>query len=639
MTVKNITRLIVLLTKKEGIPLFFVSQSRYSLAISRSEMRIRMKIITRTWKLLRINFKEILLFEMLYRLAAGGIFFSLFTRGINLAVKYSGYSYLTAKNVAFFLVRPVTILVLLFLLVLGTVLMLIETSSLLSAFQASERYEKLPAYLIFVRGVKRCGYCLHKGNRYLVGMNLLLTVVFHYTILSHGIAHVKSLQDVVKNIGSSTMGSALVLILALVLIGVVLPGCYAIPFAMLHKKQGREAWTESWHLISRHTFSTVVPVLVLNLVLYAGFRILLLISGLLVTLFIYHFVSKSIMLALLLTTYEWLELGCLLAGSIFNMVCNCALLTALYYTARDWEEMAPELLAEENLEKEGTKKTWAMLAAIGVMCCSVCLYDVAENGVRFAKEVFSETEITAHRGSSVEAAENTREAVELAIEQLADYVEIDVQESRDGILILLHDKNFKRTCGVNANPWTMDYAQIQELNAASYMKNGMVSAVPTLQEILECCQGKINLNIELKNNGHDAELPDKVVAMVKAYEMEDQCVFTSTSLSFLERVKELDEELKTGYILSTAYGEFYKNDKVDFFSVNSSILNETNMAVIHERGQEIHAWTVNTKAEIERLKHLGVDNIITDRPVLVREILYREEDTENFLELLRMISK
>ena len=119
--------------------------------------------------------------------------------------------------------------------------------------------------------------------------------------------------------------------------------------------------------------------------------------------------------------------------------------------------------------------------------------------------------------------------------------------------------------------------------------------------------------------------------------MEEQCVFTSMSIPFLERVKELDEECKTGYILSTAYGDFSRNEKVDFFSISSSLLNEKNIAQIHETGREIHAWTVNTKAEAERLKYLDVDNIITDYPVMVREILYREKDTENFLEILLMV--
>ena len=98
-----------------------------------------MKIIKRTIHILCINLKEILLFEILYRLAAGILFFSLFTRGMSLAIKVSGYSYLTTKNIGLFLLRPFTILALLVVLGVGVVLLVIEFASLLAVFQAGER--------------------------------------------------------------------------------------------------------------------------------------------------------------------------------------------------------------------------------------------------------------------------------------------------------------------------------------------------------------------------------------------------------------------------------------------------------------------------------------------------------------------
>lgn len=274
---------------------------------------------------------------------------------------------------------------------------------------------------------------------------------------------------------------------------------------------------------------------------------------------------------------------------------------------------------------------------LSVLIFFAFLYDVVENGIQLAKNVLVETEITAHRGSSMEAPENTLFAVQLAIEQMADYVEIDVQLSKDGEVILLHDKNFKRTCNDGRSPWNMTLEEIKKLNAAAYMPGHERAYVPTLREVLEYCKDKVNLNIELKNNGHDDELPYKVSDLVREYNMENQCVYTSTSLPFLEQMKELDEKSKIGYILSTAYGDFSQNERVDFFSISSSLLNEKNITQIHETGREIHAWTVNTKTEIERMKYLHVDNIITDYPVLVREILYREEDTENFFEFLMTV--
>ncbi len=599
-----------------------------------------MKTIQRTIRILSVNLKEILLFEIIYRLVAGVMFFSLVTREITLAIKYSGYSYLTAKNIGFFLMKPFTIFMLLLIVIEGIILLVIESASLLAAFQAGERCEKLPSYRIFIRGVKKCRFYLKKKNFYVIGMNFFLVLVFHYGLISKGIAHIKPASDLVKTIGQSTVGSGLLVFLAVLVIFLFLPGLYTIHFGILNKKSEKEAWKESWRLVSRHTISAVLHMLFLNLILYLIFRFVLILLTVVSALIIYNFVSKSITLALFLTTYNWLEVGCLLAASILNSVSNWALLTGLYYTMRDKEKMAPELLVSEEEEQwssRKTRRTWKILEVVWFAFFCVFLYDVVENGIRFAREALVETEITAHRGSSVEAPENTLEAIELAIEQMANYVEIDVQESLDGEIILLHDKSFKRTCGINKNPWSMTLEEIKNLNAANYMSEYEYAAVPTLREVLESCKDKVSLNIELKNNGHDEGLPDKVVALVKEYDMENQCVFTSTSITFLKRVKEIDEELKTGYILSTVYGEFYTNNVVDFFSVNSALLDEKNIALSHENGKEIHAWTVNSRTEMERLKHLGVDNIITDYPVLTREILYREEDTENFIEFLSMV--
>ena len=84
--------------------------------------------------------------------------------------------------------------------------------------------------------------------------------------------------------------------------------------------------------------------------------------------------------------------------------------------------------------------------------------------------------------------------------------------------------------------------------------------IPSLEEVLEACKGRIRLNIELKSIGTKSPLPEVVTEMIKEMGMEDQCVITSVSLDYLKRVKEADPELKTGYILAAAYGSYYKNE-------------------------------------------------------------------------------
>lgn len=596
------------------------------------------KTFKRTIRILGINLKEIFLFEIIYRMISGTILFSVFTRGISLAIKYSGYSYLTTKNLGIFLTRPFTLLILFVILCIGLLFVVLETSSLLAALQAGERCERLTVYQIFARGLGRCRFYLRIRNIYIAALNAMMLLVFNYIIFLRGIAHVRLLGEILEGIEKSMRWSGFFVLLAVAIVLLFLPGLFTVHFGLLNRKEGEEAWHESRQLVFRHTFGIVLCMMCLNIVLYLVFRLVLFVLTFLTALVIYLFVSRSITLALFLTTYDWLELVVLGAAGITNMVCNLSLLTGLYYTCRDEAGMAPELLVpEEEQRAGGSKTTRAALIAVSVFVFCVFLYDVVENGIRFAKDVLVETAITAHRGSSMEAPENTMDAIRLAVEQMADYVEIDVQLTKDGEIILLHDKSFKRTCGEGKSPWEMTLSEIKMLNAASCMPDYGWTEIPTLREVLEYCKDRININIELKNNGHDGLLPDKVIALVTELDMEEQCVYTSTSIPFLERVKELNEECKTGYILSTAYGDFSQNEKVDFFSISASLLNEKNIAQIHETGREVHAWTVNTKAEAERLKYLDVDNIITDYPVMVREILYREKDTENFLEILLMV--
>ncbi|MEG0368846.1 MAG: glycerophosphodiester phosphodiesterase family protein, partial [Hungatella sp.] len=79
------------------------------------------------------------------------------------------------------------------------------------------------------------------------------------------------------------------------------------------------------------------------------------------------------------------------------------------------------------------------------------------------------------------------------------------------------------------------------------------------------------------------------------------------------------------------------NDAIDFISIRSGFITDRLIRDAHQSGKTVHAWTVNSKSELERLKALGVDNIITDYPVLAREILYREKATETLLEYLHLL--
>ena len=213
---------------------------------------------------------------------------------------------------------------------------------------------------------------------------------------------------------------------------------------------------------------------------------------------------------------------------------------------------------------------------------------------------------------------------------MADYIELDVQLTSDGEVIVMHDSNAYRTTGVDENIANMTYKEVRRLDAGSwYSVEYKGEKVPGLREVLELAQGKIKLNIELKPADNSEELARKTVALIEKYNMENDCVITSFSSSALSAAKSCDENIRVGYILSAAYGEYYDMKNID--------LSKRTIDAIHNSGKQVYAWTVNNKDSIKNLTNKGVDGVITDNPVLARETIYSRDTSETIINMIRYV--
>ncbi len=316
-------------------------------------------------------------------------------------------------------------------------------------------------------------------------------------------------------------------------------------------------------------------------------------------LFITEFTERRLAMAVLLSAADRLEIGLLFLGSILVQAIMYADLSVLYDRYGFRQLHAGQ--ADCPYPASGTAARKQMAAVLGAAAAVGLLYmfDLVQNGLVIAEDFMVEPRITAHRGSSRTAPENTMPAILAAMDEMADIVEIDVQLSQDGIVVLGHDVSLKRTAGINRSIASLTYEELEQLDVGSWFGRDYAGTrIPMLRDVLETCRGEIGLNIELKPARRDARLPEQVVELIQEYEMVEQCFVTSTSLSSLERVKELEPEIKTGYIVSAAYGNFYSNEAVDFISIRSSFVNERLVENIHAQGKGIHAWTFNSKSEM-----------------------------------------
>jgi glycerophosphoryl diester phosphodiesterase len=249
----------------------------------------------------------------------------------------------------------------------------------------------------------------------------------------------------------------------------------------------------------------------------------------------------------------------------------------------------------------------------------------AGGGVWLALDEFSTirtVSIQAHRGVATEAPENTLPAVRAAIAAGADYLETDIQLSKDSVLVVAHDSDFSRLGGVAKKVWELTYEEIRSIplgrNAAPQFRN---EVTPSFDALLAEAKGHIKVNIELKYYGNpEPELARKVVEAVRAHQMLDQVVIQCLEYKPLLEARKLAPEVPVGYLLSFNARRPSRLD-VDFLSVEQRRLNRRFVRKAHRRGQQVYAWTVNRAEDMRRQFDLGVDGVITDQPTLARKTL------------------
>ncbi|MNI17376.1 Glycerophosphoryl diester phosphodiesterase [compost metagenome] len=235
--------------------------------------------------------------------------------------------------------------------------------------------------------------------------------------------------------------------------------------------------------------------------------------------------------------------------------------------------------------------------------------------------------VTAHRGSSDTAPENTLIAFRQAIQAGAGYAELDVQETSDGVIVVMHDGNAKRTTGIDKPMWEVTYEELIQVSAGSwYGEHFADEKVPTLEQVIDLAKGNIKLNIELKNNGHQLQLAEKSVEIIQRNNFENDCIFTSFDRNLLHTVKQTDPKLRTGLIVSkldkaSSWAMLLNHPDYDALSIAYPLAQPELLKQAVEYHKQVMVWTVNDPDTMRRMLDFGVNNIITDKPRLLARII------------------
>ena len=245
-------------------------------------------------------------------------------------------------------------------------------------------------------------------------------------------------------------------------------------------------------------------------------------------------------------------------------------------------------------------------------------------------------EVIAHRGGGGEWPGETCYAFEQALKAGVDVLEMDVHQTRDGVLVLMHDKTLDATTNGSGLIKEKDWDQIKNLDAAYTwpMHRGKGIRIPQLEEVFDAFP-KVRMNIEVKQRS--PSLVSSLYKLIKEKGKEEEVLIASGWHRSVREIRGEDRELATSasvweilnfQVFDNILGvrHHLPTDAIQWHSKFAfHVITERFVAAARKVDLQVHAWTVNEHEEMNRMISLGVDGIITDYPTKLLSLLNRSQ--------------
>jgi glycerophosphoryl diester phosphodiesterase len=585
------------------------------------------------------NLSDLLIFDIFFKIIVTTVFGPISAWIINRLIASGGAYVIGNEQIIAFVLSPIGIVAVIVSGTLALAIIFAEQAGIVSIAARSRFGSPIKSYQAFFGMLKHLRVLIELGARqviigllYLAPLATMLVAAYYYLNSRYDLNFLLVEKPPPFWLGAAIAGC--IGICGILVIGVLYIGwVFSVPFCVLEGEDPATALRKSRDLVSGNFWR-------IGLIL-AGWALLIAATGVIIT-FALDLLDEFVLNQIGDNPTVVIPTVCILLGfygltaaalTFIGFTANCLLIAGLYYEIREANGILPAM--KPNRLSAGTmagparrRVVWAIFILTLIMT-SISSYVILDR-----IDLDHPVAVTAHRGSSMDAPENTLSAIRQAIDDGADYAEIDVQETADGEIVLLHDTDLVRIAGVNKKIWQITYAEIKLLDAGSWFAPRFKGEhIPTLAEALAISGNKIKLNIELKFNGHEKQLVESVVKIVRNHKFGPRCIIASLNYSELRKVKNLDPSLKTGFIIARSIGDMFRAD-TDILSLSSSIVNADVIAAARKRQKEVHVWTVNQPAAMTYFINLGVDNIITDYPAkLVSVVNMRASlnDVEKFL--------
>jgi glycerophosphoryl diester phosphodiesterase len=534
----------------------------------------------------------------------------------------SGQSVLSDLDIAYFFLTPLGMAALILFAALLMTILVFELASLMAISAGSVQGLHIGIMSSLYFTARRAKRIFLFATRLIIRVLVIIlpflavgTAIAWFLTTDHDINYYLSEKPPVFLAAVVIIGLLLLTMFA-VLIRKLLAWSLALPLLLFTDVSPARSFVESENLIQKHKLLFLMALgiwalagLLLGAVVLGSVHFL---GARLVPLF---FDSINLLALVLGGLVALLSLGNLLVTTLASGTFAC-LLVVLF------DQYGPALKAID-LANSKQGRRWRVtvprfvLLLIGFTVVAVLFGTWLMNGIQTRDDVA----VIAHRGAAGKAPENTLASVRQAMKDSADWIEIDVQESMDGEVVVIHDSDFMKLAGKDLKVWDSTLKELREIDVGSWFgPEFSAERVPTLTQVLEETRGQSRVLIELKYYGHDQQLEQRVVDIVEKAGMVNEVAVMSLKLSGIKKFHALRPDWVVGLLSSKAIGNLYDLD-MDFFAINMGMATPGFIRNVHLADKQVFVWTVNDQVSMSRMISLGVDGIITDEPELARNVL------------------
>ncbi|MBY0599614.1 glycerophosphoryl diester phosphodiesterase membrane domain-containing protein [Bacillus bingmayongensis] len=583
-------------------------------------------VMRHSFQTVQFAFWNVLVFQLVYKLIAAIVFIPLFGMIFNKLLYWGGYANATNDELLAFLKTPYGIAAILILSILALFLIFTEFAVLIIISYFAHKRQKVRLRPILYKTVTYLPslftYCLPGFVLYAVVLLPLLSMGYRSAL----IPEIQIPNFITGELFKTTMGQVGYYTFFAVVVYLNLRWIFTLPIIVLEEKPFRTAARKSANLVKENFF-----------------KVLLFLVGFFISIGIVFILFMGVYLLFLWGVYEFTNpkgTFALLAESTLSVFLTSTLylfsfivtpfyimaLTRLYLQKVSVEDV----LLEEGLDYSKTKADKCFFKKHRLKFIGVYIVGVFTVGmvvafiVTFISNSYKEPVIMAHRGYVSKGVENTKEAVQGAIDAKADYAEIDVLQTKDGELAVIHDLKLKRLADANVQVSDLTMDELQKLTLS---QDGFTGKISTLDEIIKLAKNKIKLNIEVKLHGNEKGFVKKVLKTIKDNDFEKQCVIQTLHYPLIKEFKRANPDIKVGYILYASRANL-KYVQADFYVAEEYMLNKRLVKAARKLDKPIYVWTVNDMESLKKYYKLNVDGVITDYPEDAQETIKMMKEQE-----------